>query len=528
MADSYSARLRLRLQATGNNTNTWGALLNTSVAQLLEDAICGMANVVVTTSDVTLSQNNGAQDQSRMALLNLTGAPTGPFNIIAPAIPKLYLVLNNTGQVMTVKTPGIGTGIAVAAATNQFLACDGTNIIAVQASASGTVANSLALGGIPAASYARLDIFNQFAAGFGMTFDTLADGGTITLDAHLSNCFFVKLAGNRTLAFTNEHDGQGIEVWVQQDASGSRTLAWPGNVQFEASSSNTLTSTPNAVDRFQLTYNLALDLWIARAGVGTASPGTTTLVLGANEMDVDVFTRAGSPGGVVTVNVVSAAGTIIQASSPATPALDFTGFATGSTINWTNLGYVLGCGGDGAQGAEGGQAGSTLTDLTAGKVGTDGGPAVKGPGGGRNFNITNGSGFIWGAGGGGGGGGASWSAGQNGNGGGGGGGVGGGRAGFGGAGDVSGGGAIGSNGKPGGGGRSATFGAGGAGNAHGGAGGAGGDWASGGAAGTAVSGGGATVPPGAGGAAGKAIDLAGGSASFVSGSGGPNVKGSVI
>jgi hypothetical protein len=536
-SDSYSTRLRLRLQATGANRNTWGALVNSAALQLIEDSICGLANVPVTTGDVTLSTNNGASDNARMAIINLTGAPTSGFNCIVPTLSKLYLVINNTGQTMTIKTAS-GTGIAIPAASNQWLACDGTNVIAPQASPVGSVSNSLALGGVAAASYARLDIFNAFAAGNATAFKNLTDAGTITLNAMLSNCFYCLLGGNRTLSITNPDDGQRIEIWLKQDGAGSRTVAWPANVAFESGSTGTLSVTPNAIDRFQLTYNLALDKWIARSAIGFAAAGTTAIIISSNETDVNLYARAGSPGGVVTVNVTVAAGALVRSSSPVTPALDFSGFAAGSTINFTNLGYILGAGGDGGAGAEVGWGGTTVTNCNAGKPGKPGGNAVKGPGTGRNFNITNGSGFIWGGGGGGGGGGGVASSPGSGqqaaaNGGGGGGGAGSGRGGQGGTCSTFPG-VNATQGTDGGGGQSGDFGAGGAGN-HGqtvgttnaGVGGAGGTWGTAGTGGTTVAGSGQQVIAGSGGAAGKAIDLNGGSPTFVSGSGGPNIKGAV-
>lgn len=530
-ADSYSSRLRVRLQATGGNVNTWGALLNAAAIQLLEDAICGLATVPVSTADVTLSTANGATDNARMAIINLTGAPTSGFNCIVPALPKLYLVVNNTGQIMTVKTSA-GTGIAIPVGSNQWLACDGTNVFAPQASPIGAVTNALQLIGIPGAQYARLNLFNQFTQGHATTFSNMTDAATITLNAMLSNCFYCLLGGNRALSITNPDDGQRIEIWFQQDGTGSRTMTWPGNVIFDNGSTGTLSVTPNAIDRFQLTYNVSANIWRARSSIGVATPGTSTLVLAGNETDVNLFARAGSPGGVVTVNLTTAAGVVVRASSPATPAMDFTGFASGSTINWTNLGWILGAGGDGGNGAEIGASGSTVTDLSAGSAGQPAGPAVTGPGTGRNFNITNAAGFIWGGGGGGGGGGGVGSgAPMSANGGGGGGGAGSGRAGQGGR-SASNAGVNGTNGTAGGGGSNGDFGAGGAGNHGGGtsnagAGGNGGTWGSAGAAGTTVSGSGQQGVAGTGGAAGKAINLNGGSATFVSGSGGPNVKGSV-
>lgn len=55
---------------------------------------------------------------------------------------------------------------------------------------------------------------------------TLADGATINIDAYEGPRFEVTLAGNRILATpTNLVTGQTLELLVQQDATGSRTLA---------------------------------------------------------------------------------------------------------------------------------------------------------------------------------------------------------------------------------------------------------------------------------------------------------------
>lgn len=534
-ADSYSGRLRLRLQATGGNPNTWGSLLNAAGLQLVEDAICGMANVTVANGAVTLSANNGAQDQARMAIINLTGAPTSGQNVVIPqGITKLYLVVNGTGQTMTVTTLAAGGAtVAIGAGLNQFIFTDGTNVAAVQATISGQAPDSAKLGGALAANFPQLGAVNKFTAAQAVAFSNLTDGATIALNAQLSDNFYVLLAGNRALTISNPTDGQEIEVWIQQDATGGRTLTWPANVQFESGGTGTLSASANALDRYVLKYNAGLNKYVARPGLAGAPAGVVGVVFDSNEMGVDLFTRAGSPGSAVTVNVTVNAGVIIRAPDAGTPAFDTSGFPSGTTINMTNLGYILGRGGNGGGGGEAGYDGGTLLTQNQGQNGTPGGTALRAPGTGVTLNVTNGSGFIWGGGGGGGGGGADATSSPGcGNGGGGGGGAGGGLGGLGGSAVATG---QHANGSPGVSGastpRGTAYGTGGTSAASGGDagnGGAGGDWGSGGTVGAnASTGTGRAGVGGAAGAAGKAVDLNGGSINFLSGSGGPNVKGLV-
>jgi len=520
----------VRLQATGGNPNTWGSLLNTAAAQLLEDSICGMAGIVVAAADVTLSQNNGATDQARMAILSLTGAPVAAHNINIPAVTKTYLVINATGQTMTIQVLGSGgTTVAVPTGHAQLVYCDGTNVAQPEAIAAGTASDSAKLGGVLASKFARLDIPNVFTAGQGVAFVTMADGPTVTGNCLLSNLFYVQLGGNRTLALTNPEDGQQIELWVQQDGVGTRTLGFPGTVNFDQGSSATLTTTPNALDRFFLTWNNALGIWRARAAPFAVAGGTSVTINGGLS-DANLYKLLGSPA-AGTFNITIAAGVVITATSAGNPALDLTGFPGTSVVNITNLGYILGRGGDGGKGGEIGGAGATITDWTNGSKGRVGGTALKGPGAGVTVNLTNANGFIWGGGGGGGGAGAQKGGSPcSDNGGGGGGGAGGGRGGPEGAtgNTVT---AVANPGVDGGTGPNGTFGGGGAGAAagggQGGTGGAGGDWGVAGSTGQNFGSGNFFASPGTGGNPGKAVDLNGGAVNIVSGGGAPNVKGAI-
>lgn len=233
------------------------------------------------------------------------------------------------------------------------------------------------------------------------------------------------------------------------------------------------------------------------------------------------------PSGIpITLNLTVTAGIERQATSTSAAAIDIDGIASGSIVNFTNLGYGIGCGGRGG------------TSGLAGGNGLTGGPAVKGPGAGVEFNVTNAAGRFWGGGGGGGGGGThrfyvpsdfayDWSDS---------GGSGGGGAGGGAAGTPSstGAGTTGNSGTAGTTGSAGVHGTGGSANqASAGAGADGGDY---GAAGSAGTSGKYTGGPnnltnvnnqGSGGPAGKAIDLNGGTITWISGSSSPNVKGAV-
>ncbi len=123
MPSSYSTSFRLNLQAPGENLNTWGTILNNGVFQLLEDAVAGMASFTLSGPKV-LTSTNGATDEARCAVLNVTGGTGG--TITAPSVKKVYLVRNaSSGPVII--TTGSGVTATFAAGEVGFCAGDGTN-----------------------------------------------------------------------------------------------------------------------------------------------------------------------------------------------------------------------------------------------------------------------------------------------------------------------------------------------------------------------------------------------------------------
>lgn len=89
MPSSYSASARYTLQATGENNNTWGVILNNGVFQLVDDNVNGRLPFVLN-GPKTLTTVLGGPDEARMAMLDILGGTGGTITI--PPVPKGYFV----------------------------------------------------------------------------------------------------------------------------------------------------------------------------------------------------------------------------------------------------------------------------------------------------------------------------------------------------------------------------------------------------------------------------------------------------
>ena len=99
------------------------------------------------------------------------------------------------------------------------------------------------------ADTAKTDVVQAFTAAQRGAITALTDGATITADFALANNFSVTLGGNRTLANpSNLTAGQSGCIWITQDGTGSRTLAYGSQWDFTGGTAPTLTTTAAAVD----------------------------------------------------------------------------------------------------------------------------------------------------------------------------------------------------------------------------------------------------------------------------------------
>ncbi|MEH6677516.1 hypothetical protein [Phenylobacterium sp.] len=124
MPSTYTASLRLEMQAAGENLNTWGAPRLNTVIDRLDQAIAGRSAIVLAGDHVLTSANVG-DDEARRAMLDFTGA--GPATVTLPAASKIYLVRNAASGPVTLTT-GAGTTAVVDSQDVTLTACDGTNV----------------------------------------------------------------------------------------------------------------------------------------------------------------------------------------------------------------------------------------------------------------------------------------------------------------------------------------------------------------------------------------------------------------
>jgi hypothetical protein len=116
--------------ASGDQSGTWGTTTNTNLGTLLEASIAGYVSITPgSDADYTLTTANGASDEARNMMVNLTtGLWTTARNVIVPAVSKVYVFKNSSTYNATVKTSA-GTGVTINSGLTTVVFCDGTNVV---------------------------------------------------------------------------------------------------------------------------------------------------------------------------------------------------------------------------------------------------------------------------------------------------------------------------------------------------------------------------------------------------------------
>jgi hypothetical protein len=181
------------------------------------------------------------------------GIRDGTYTMTAPKI---------TGGTITgvTYTSIVITGGSITGITDLAVADGGTGASTLTGvlKGNGTSAFTAATAGT---DYAGIDTAQTFTKGQRGEITVLSDGATITPDLADSNNFSVTLGGNRTLANpSNITAGQSGSIFITQDGTGSRTLAYGSNFDFAGGTAPTLSTTAAAVDRIDYVVRTATSI----------------------------------------------------------------------------------------------------------------------------------------------------------------------------------------------------------------------------------------------------------------------------
>jgi|TARA_R110000787_G_scaffold275935_1_gene384743 hypothetical protein len=298
MTSQFTSRIRLEKQEDGANPNSWGTVLNQNVIDLIDDAIAAYVTVSLSSIDVTLTNEDGASDQARKPFIELQGALTANVNIVIPQESKGYFIRNKTtravAETTTIKTLP-GTGATVGVSSTGWFVCDGVSVHQPNATGLGlgTAAN-LDFGTadsnlIPVSTadirFVRASVSSTIPSAktftSAVTFTgpgispvvSLTDAASVAVNMALGNNFAITLAGNRTLgAPAGVTPGQTGHIYLVQDGTGSRTLAFATAYTFASGTAPTLSTGANAVDL--LIYNAQTTTAISTVVVKAFSTAT--------------------------------------------------------------------------------------------------------------------------------------------------------------------------------------------------------------------------------------------------------------
>jgi len=132
MASTFS-NLGLNLQATGENSGTWGAITNVNL-QDIDAAISGVYAITVTGNTTLAFTTNSSSttytdEVGRNKIIVLNGSLTSTtITITTPNIEKDYVIINNSGATATISAGG-STTVSIATGSKSYVYVDGANAV---------------------------------------------------------------------------------------------------------------------------------------------------------------------------------------------------------------------------------------------------------------------------------------------------------------------------------------------------------------------------------------------------------------
>ena len=185
MASTYSSTLNHELQASGENSGTWGTITNNNLTKL-ESAVKGYVSVAIasTTDSLTATDGTTADEQSN-AIIKLTGTLTGNTTMQCEAVESWYIVDNaaTMGTYTLGFKPAGGTATNLVASSKHILYSDGSTMFDVLEDAGNIKAN----GTLTVSGNTSLDggtfVFNESSADLDFRIEGNGDANLLFTDA---------------------------------------------------------------------------------------------------------------------------------------------------------------------------------------------------------------------------------------------------------------------------------------------------------------------------------------------------------
>jgi hypothetical protein len=304
MTTAYTSLLGFALPVTGELSGTWGDTVNSSITQLEEDAIAGVATASVTSGNWTLSTTgSGASNEARKAILIPTGTPGVSRNILAPNSSKAYIVDNQSNAAVVLKgVTGPTAGITIATGEKCLAAWSGSDFVKVSSSvADGVTTIDFGTTGLtPAtATSGAVTVAGTLAVANGGT-------GITSFGAGVATFLGTPSSANLAAAVTGE-TGTGALVFGTDAALTNPTVtSYVESVVAigTVTSSNTLSLTSGTVQTVTLTASTACTFTMPTATAGKSFILIVTQAAGGS--GTAVFTSVKFPGGTAPTITASA------------------------------------------------------------------------------------------------------------------------------------------------------------------------------------------------------------------------------
>lgn len=374
---TYTSSLGLEEITPGDQAGLWGNTTNNNLA-LIDQAVTGVTPISFTglsSTVYTLTSFDGAVDEARASVLNITGIATGSNTVVVPNKQKTYLVRNDTGQNVIFRTASPSATYTVGAGNSILIFCDGNNNVFTGIASPSVGTLGVAGGGTGQTTFGG----GGFVKSSGGT-NALTSSATVNLTSEVTGILPVTNGGTGGGSFTSGSlivGGGSSNFGTLVGGSAGQVATWNGSTWTAA--------TPASAGVSTLTAGTGISVSSPTGAVTVTNTGVTSISAGTG------ISVSSSTGGVTITNTgptLSGTNNFTGTNNYNTSAnISMSGSTAGDQrVSVTGGGVTSGMSGSGVQIAAGGWGfignGSEITVVQGGTFST----AFRGTG---NFQSNN-------------------------------------------------------------------------------------------------------------------------------------------